>query len=379
MADTFPNGYGNRLVGFDELRERHEPKMHPEYARRIFACIDAADGVVGIGGGWRSGATQAANHAKAPNTFAPPGSSFHESQHWASGFDAYAAVDTVGRHGRHDEAWNWMRDHAGEFGLCTFWNVHGEPWHVQFVDLPKGARSWKQAGSPDPTPFALAGGRSSPVDTTGGAASPYGAFPSNDDKPVLRSGWHGDLVRYVQLVIDRAAGGNIEVDGVFGPQTEGRVKDVQFVAELAPTGVIDWNGTWQFVDQLAGHTRHPEPPPNAVVDDVDRGWYWVQRGDSPWRVAALVWSAGERHGELDPTDPPAPGFAAADHQIRLPGVAGRTTTVVPGDVRRTLIERLAPGRDWSALEQRFVDLNGGEHRTLLPGEVVFLDDVGVEA
>ncbi|HSJ92133.1 MAG TPA: peptidoglycan-binding protein [Ilumatobacter sp.] len=378
MADTFPNGYANRLVRFDELRERHEPKMHPEYARRIFACIESADGLVGIGGGWRSAATQAANHAKAPNTFAPPGSSFHESQHWASGLDAYAAVDTVGRHGRHDQAWNWMRDHAGEFGLCTFWNVNGEPWHVQFVDLPKGARSWKQAGCPDPPTFTLTSSGASPADAsgTGGTASPYGPYPWNDAKPVLRNGWHGDLVRYVQLVIDRAAGGHIEVDGVFGPQTEGRVKDVQFVAQLAPTGVIDWNGTWQFVDQLAGHTRHAAPPPNAVVEDVDHGWYWVQRGDSPWRVAARVWGAGERHVELDPTDPPAPGFAAADHRIRLPGVAGHATVVVAGDDRRTLIERLAPGRDWTVLRQRFLDLNGGEHRTLLPGDVVFLD-VGV--
>ena len=100
MADTFPNGYAHRLISIVELRERHEPKMHPEYARRLFACIEAADGLLGIGGGWRSRETQAANHAKSPNTFAPPGASFHESHPWASGIEAYAAVDTVGRHGR---------------------------------------------------------------------------------------------------------------------------------------------------------------------------------------------------------------------------------------------------------------------------------------
>jgi hypothetical protein len=372
MADTFPNGYGNRLVTYAELRERHESKMHPEYARRIFACIEAADGLVGIGNGWRSHAEQAANHAKAPNTFAPPGSSFHESHVWASGADAFAAVDTVGRHARHDEAWNWMRDHAGEFGLCTFWNVNGEPWHVQFADLPKGARTWKQAGSPDPPTLTLPGSRTTPVTTD--ASQPYGPFPWNDDKPVLRNGWHGDLVRYVQLVIERAAGGNISVDGIFGPKTEGRVKDLQFVADVSPTGLVDWNGTWQFVDALAGHTRHPTPPPNAVVEQVDRGWYWVQRGDSPWRVAERVWGRGDRHTVLEPTDPAAPGFAAADHPIRLPGLVGRSTTVVAGDDRRTVIERLVPGRPWTELLPRFVALNGGEHRTLLPGEVAFLDD-----
>lgn len=379
MADTFPNGYGNRLVSFAELRERHEPKMHPEYARRIFACIAAADGLVGIGGGWRSTATQAKNHAAAPNTFAPPGSSFHEAQRWASGLDAYAAVDTVGRHARNDEAWNWMRDHAGRFGLCTFWNVNGEPWHVQFSDLPKGARTWKAAGRPDPPravlPGDVGGAAADPAATAAGSdgADPFAALAANDHKPVISIGWHGDLVRYLQRVIADRAGGRIAVDGDFGPKTEGRVKDVQFVADLPTTGVVDWNGTWQFVDGLAGHRRTAPSPPTVPVEEVADGWYVVQRGDSPWRVAERVWGSGARHTELSVTDPPEPGFTAADHQIRLVGLAGRITTVVPGDDRSTLLRRLAPDREWARLTARFVALNGGEHRTFLPGDRVFLD------
>lgn len=369
MAVTFPTGYGNRLVSMNELRERHEPQMHPEYARRIFACIDAAAGLVGIGNGWRSAATQAANHAKAPNTFAPAGSSFHESHPWSSNLEGYAAVDTVGRHARHQEAWNWMRDNAGRFGLCTFWDVNGEPWHTQFVDLPKGVKSWQAAGRPDPPSFALPG-----PDGTATAEGPdYDGFPSNDAKPVVSLGWHGDLVTYIQQVIADRAGGKITVDGDFGPQTLGRVRDVQFVANVATTGVVDWNGTWQFLDQLTGHHRTPPPLPSVAVEEVQDGWYWVQRGDSPWAVAQRVFGDGTRHAEFAPTQPPEPGFGAADHLIRLPGVAGRTTTVAPGDVRRTLIERLYPDREWSRLAQRFVDLNGGEFRTLLPGEIVFLD------
>lgn len=374
MSDTFPTGYGNRLVTMTELHERHEPKMHPEYSRRIFACIAAADGLVGIGNGWRSTATQAARHAESPNTFAPPGSSFHESHTWSSGREAYAAVDTVGRNAQHQQAWNWMRDHAGRFGLCTFWNVNGEPWHTQFADLPKGAKSWKAAGRPDPPPFAVPGdGGSAP------AASPrsdYGDWPANDAKPAVLLGWHGDLVAYVQRVIADHAGGRITVDGDFGPQTLGRVKDVQFVAGVATTGVVDWLGTWQFVDGLAGHDRTApvaSPAPGAAVENVRDGWYWVQRGDSPWAVAQRVLGDGTRYGEFEPPDPAEPGFGAADHAIRLPGVAGRTTTVVVGDDRRTLIERLCPDRPWSDLATRFVDLNGGEHRTLMPGEVVFID------
>lgn len=371
MADAFPHGYGNRLASFDELRERHEPKMHPEYARRIFACIAAADGLVGIGGGWRSSAEQANSHAAAPNTFAPPGSSFHEAQAWASGLEAYAAVDTVGRHARHDQAWNWMRDNAGRFGLCTFWNVNGEPWHVQFADLPKGARTWKSAGCPDPPGFVLPA--DAPTIAAASTTDPFASFPTHDDKPTVAIGWHGDLVQYLQRVIADRAGGRITVDGDFGPKTEGRVKDLQFLAELPTTGVVDWNGTWQFVDHLAGHVRTPLPPPEAPVEPVGDGWYVVQRGDSPWRVAERVWGSGTRHTELAVTDPPEPGFAAADHPIRLAGVAGRMTVVVPGDDRSTLVQRLAPDRDWAPLIDRFAALNGGEHRTFLPGDRVFLD------
>ncbi|NNE12931.1 MAG: hypothetical protein HKN41_11895 [Ilumatobacter sp.] len=374
MSDTFPNGYANRLITMTELRERHEPKMHPEYARRIFACIAAADGLVGIGGGWRSTATQAASHAKSPNTFAPPGSSFHESHSWSSGVEAYAAVDTVGRHGQHQQAWNWMRDHAGRFGLCTFWNVNGEPWHTQFVDLPKGAKSWKAAGRPDPPPFAVAGEQA--ADTP---RSDFGDWPANDGKPAVSLGWHGDLVTYVQQVIADHAGGRITVDGDFGPKTLGRVRDVQFVAEVATSGIVDWQGTWQFIDGLAGHDRtssEASPAPSASsppVEEVADGSYWVQRGDSPWAVAQRVFGDGSRYEEFEPPDPAEPGFAAADHAIRLPGVAGRTTEVAVGDGRRTLIGRLYPDRAWSDLAERFVDLNGGEHRTLMPGDVVFLD------
>lgn len=374
MTDTYPTGYGNRLVTMAELRERHEPKMHPEYARRMFACIAAADGLVGIGNGWRSTATQAANHAKSPNTFAPPGSSFHEAHAWASGVEAYAAVDTVGRHAQHQQAWNWMRDNAGRFGLCTFWNVNGEPWHTQFVDLPKGAQSWKSAGRPDPPRFAVPGEVGTP--TTDAASSPYGILPANDAKPVVSLGWHGDLVTYVQRVIADRAGGQITVDGDFGPQTLKRVRDVQFFAGLTTTGLVDWQGTWQFVDHLAGHDRTPPAAPAtpaAAVEDVQDGSYWIQRGDSPWAVAHRVFGDGTRFGEFEPPHPAQPGFGAADHAIRLPGLAGRTTVVVPGDGRQRLIQRLYPDRDWTTLSQRFVDLNGGEHRTLLPGELVYLD------
>ena len=164
----------------------------------------------------------------------------------------------------------------------------------------------------------------------------------------------------MQLVIGAEAGGRLAADGDFGPRTDARVKDLQASARLSPTGVVDWNGTWQFIDHLAGHS-------------------WVQRGDSPWGVAERVYGRGDRYELLDPADPIAPGFLAADHHIRLPDVAGSTTVVQVGDRPWSLIGRLRPGIDPGSCLSRFYTLNGGEHRVLQPGDLVFLDDAEPQA
>lgn len=369
MATTYPNGYGKQLLTLDELRAKHEPKMQPEYARRLFACIKAADGLVGIGESWRSAETQAESHARDPQTFAPPGLSFHESQTFAAGASQCAAVDTVGRDGRHDSAWSWLRNNAARFGLRTFWDVNGEPWHVQCNDIPNGVKEWKQKGSPEPPRFALPDG--SPAAAT---ESGYGLYPFDDHKPVLRNGLRGSLVEYAQRVIFDKAGGGIDVDGEFGSQTEGRVKDVQTIFGLPGNGVVDWDGTWQAIDLLAGYKRPARPDQSIRVMDVDLGYYWVRRGDSPWIVAERVWGKGqlwEQH--LNPCRPESPAFTAADHHVRLPGVAGRTTVVVPGDEPHTIVRRLYPRDEPAGLVDRFVELNGGPTRTLNPGDLVYLD------
>lgn len=397
MATNFPNGYGNRRLSLDDLRAEHEARMHPEFARRLFACIEEAGGLVGIGNGWRSRETQEANFRRAPNTFAPPGLSFHESHRFTSGLEAYAAVDSVGRDARHDEAWDWMRDHAGRFGLRTFWNVNGEPWHTQCNDIPNGVSTWTKAGCPDPGGFRVATapplGDGANRTITGDVAlaggpptlAPYGLHQLNDDKPVLQLGWHGDLVEYIQRVILDKAGGRIAVDGDFGPKTDARVRDVQAFVSLPVTGIVDWNGTWQFIDMLAGNVpsstagrssdADPDPTASAFSDTVvvDSGWYWVQRGDAPWPVAERVYGHGTEWQRFEPTDPPSPGFTAPDHAIRLPGVRGLTTVVRPGDRVWSIVARLRPEANPPHLFDRFYALNGGPHRTLHPGDVVFLD------
>ena len=72
------------------------------------------------------------------------------------------------------------RDNAGRFGLRTFWNVNGEPWHTQANDLPNGVSTWKNNGRPDPGGFNVVGAASLAAVDTG-----YGLYPT------IQLGWRG--------------------------------------------------------------------------------------------------------------------------------------------------------------------------------------------
>jgi hypothetical protein len=167
----YPDGYGTRLVTLEQLRAIHEPKQHPEFARRFFAYIVSEGGRLGVGGGWRS--TQ-------PNRpgFAPDGESFHQDQRFASGFVGYAAVDLVvpvpgGRH--RAPTWGEVAN-APTFGLHTFITKPPEPWHIQCIEM-RGWQSWVDAGRPDPAPFALPGDKPPPPTTEDPATMLYIAVP----------------------------------------------------------------------------------------------------------------------------------------------------------------------------------------------------------
>jgi len=150
---TYPDGYATRLITLDAMRAKYEPKMHPEFARRLFPWVESMGGLIGIGNGWRD---------KQPDKpgFAPDGKSFHQSQTWASGLVAYAAVDLVARaaFGNPNPAHRsptWAESKtAPAYGLHTF--VTGEPWHMQCIET-RGWQSWVNAGRPDPKHFTLPG------------------------------------------------------------------------------------------------------------------------------------------------------------------------------------------------------------------------------
>lgn len=144
---TFPYGYGSGRCSMSELKAKFEPKMEPEYARRLFAWIESKGGAIGIGGGWRS--TQPSKPG-----FAPDGKSFHQSQTFADGFVGYCAVDLVhvnGNAAHRAPTWSEVpAQGSSEAAKCgVHANVSGESWHLQPVEID-GWQSWSNAGRPRP-------------------------------------------------------------------------------------------------------------------------------------------------------------------------------------------------------------------------------------
>jgi len=129
--------------------------LDPRMRAALEALIRASGGRVSLGEGFRSEAQQRAmfldryRRGAGPNQVtwngevwhrvkgaaaAPPGSSMHEIG---------LAADLTG-----DLA--WVQQHAAEFGLKTFANVNGEPWHVQLAALPNGRRDYEAGGGAGP-------------------------------------------------------------------------------------------------------------------------------------------------------------------------------------------------------------------------------------
>lgn len=151
MEILYPMGYGLQLVTFDVLRNKHEPFMHPEAARRGFNFILMQEGFFGIGGGFREVGDQ-------PNLpgFAPEGKSFHQKQKFPSG-SYYTAWDMVVRNlqGMPHRAPVWREvpiqgsKEAAEYGWHM--NVSSESWHAQPTELD-GYDSWVANGRKDLVP-----------------------------------------------------------------------------------------------------------------------------------------------------------------------------------------------------------------------------------
>lgn len=168
MTSMYVIGYSGTVVSRERLLTwKHYERLEDEFARRLLAAMDASIAAgtpfgigsslrreeqqlslflsrhheVKIGGccvynGKRWRLNRGAAHA------APPGRSMHEDTTLPTG--ECLATDTVGKSG-----WEWLKVHAAEYGLRSFWNVNNEPWHVQPIDVSASrrlfeARRWKE-------------------------------------------------------------------------------------------------------------------------------------------------------------------------------------------------------------------------------------------
>jgi hypothetical protein len=144
-----PFGYSRSVKSLRDLRLWLLAHHHPEYVRRLLAWLDAQNGKVGVGGGWRADGTQ-----PTASGFAPEGKSFHQNQQYRDGFIGAAAVDLVVRNGVNvHRAPTWSEVPRQGSIAAQLWGVHcnidTEPWHMQPVEID-GWQSWYNAGRPAP-------------------------------------------------------------------------------------------------------------------------------------------------------------------------------------------------------------------------------------
>ena len=237
METLYPIYYGTRMVTFDELRNRFEPNMHPEAARRGFNFIKYHGGKFGIGGGYRPPGTQ-------PNKagFAPPGRSFHEGQQFPSGL-YYCAWDmVVANPGRKHRAPTWdevpKQGSQGAVDFGVHMNVSGEPWHLQPIELD-GWATWVKYGKQDLLlnyDILVKDASFEPEKPTTNPEREGITVEFNSR--TLRRGDKGSDVKFFQGLINDLAGQGLYVDGDFGPQTERGVKNWQAMFGLVVDGVV---------------------------------------------------------------------------------------------------------------------------------------------
>ena len=75
----------------------------------------------------------------------------------------------------------------------------------------------------------------------------FSLYPWATNKPVIRLGSHGDIVRYVQGVLKAKMGYAVIIDGEFGGQTDAAVRKYQTSRRLFVDGIVGPQ-TWKSID-----------------------------------------------------------------------------------------------------------------------------------
>jgi hypothetical protein len=120
--------------------------------------------------------------------------------------------------------------------------------------------------------------------------------PPSQEGPLLKRGASGDQVRQLQTLLSSKGIADLEVDGIFGRETEAAVRRFQESEKLAPDGLVGGE-TWRRLDEVVP-SRAP-PAPKAA--DVPRRGRDLRQLDEvgPIAAAELVLLLLGENPELD--------------------------------------------------------------------------------
>jgi len=121
------------------------------------------------------------------------------------------------------------------------------------VDGVVGNQTWAELAKPSPTAPAPAPAPAAP-------APPAGSLPPGFSLPTLRQGARGEAVKTMQRLLRDRGFSPGPIDGYFGPQTTGKVRQFQQSRGLVVDGVVG-NQTWAA---LARATPTPAAPAPAA-------------------------------------------------------------------------------------------------------------------
>lgn len=284
----YPWGYTRTMVNKDRLFELARfDLLDAETRERFEAWIISRGGQIGIGGAVRF--VQPDKYG-----FAPPGKSFHELQTWSDGVKNFAALDLVVQNGSNvHRAPTWAEvpkqgsghPDIGRFGVHA--NVTGEPWHLQPFEID-GWQTWVDNGRSRPDPdFPIDvpipdTPPPPPVEEPPPPPPPVISYaPGERELYVTDPQMNGMDIVWVQVVLrDHNGRADIVVDGNYGPQTEGYIKQIQAYVGAEATGTVD-AGMWYILNVIS------KPP--AAPDDYPIGTRYLKLTSPTMKGTDVAW------------------------------------------------------------------------------------------
>jgi hypothetical protein len=160
---------------------------------------------------------------------------------------------------------------------------------------------------------------------------------------------------------------------IAGPAQYARVDDPRYNRWDMPKARVDvlLKGVELFapkVPEPSPEPPPPTPPPSGVVS-LDYGVYYLKDREWTWSVSVAVYGDGNKNPIISAANVGKPW--AEGTLLTIPGKKGRQTAVLAGEGALAVIRRLFPGEQPFNRLETFYKWNGGEHRVLRQGDLVF--------